>query len=332
MEAACLQEGYYGWLHRRHNDHCRRHTQLGKDLSPSLAILCLPTHNLQSVPSYTQSEEEPFFPKQLEFVGIDISPDGNRPAMLKHELLKHWPIPEFVQDVASFVGFLQFYSKFIPHFEVRVEPLRWIMERECTELVGDLWTPTTQETFDDLRNAILCDPCLHRFNPHSLTVLRTYFSLKEFGYVVCQANTDDVSLALASQLMSGNCFHFLTKTNGGVLCPVAFGSRQTRGNEKHLHSYLGEGFCGDWAMNKVRHMCYGRRFVWVTDCYAVKFILLYNGANQAVLRLQMPLMGWDVDIVHWTNDYLVDADNWSRLDSDLCYDPSFRPSHCQRPL
>jgi len=77
-------------------------------------------------------------------------------------------------------------------------------------------------------------------------------------------------------------------------------------------------------MNKVRHMCYGRRFVWATDCYAVRFKLSYDGANQAILCLQMRLMGWDVDIVHRTNDYLVDAYYWSRLDSDLCYDPSFR--------
>ena len=124
--------------------------------------------------------------------------------------------------------------------------------------------------------------------------------------------------------MSGNGFHFLTKTNGGVLHPVAFGSRRTRGNKKNLHLYLGERFAGNWAMNKVHHMCYGRRFVWVTDCYAVKFLLSYDGANQAILRLQMRLMGWDVDIVHRTNDYLVDANYWSRLDSDLCYDPSFK--------
>jgi hypothetical protein len=38
----------------------------------------------------------------------------------------------------------------------------------------------------------------------------------------------------------------------------------------------------------------------------------------------MRLMGWDVDIVHRCNDYLVDADYWSRLDANLCYDPSFR--------
>jgi hypothetical protein len=35
-------------------------------------------------------------------------------------------------------------------------------------------------------------------------------------------------------------------------------------------------------------------------------------------------MGWDVDIVHQANEYLIDASYWSRLDSELCYDPSFR--------
>ena len=65
-----------------------------------------------------------FFPKHQEFVGINMSPDGNCPAMSKHKLLKHWLIPQLVCDVASFVGFLQFYSKFIPNFEICVEPLR----------------------------------------------------------------------------------------------------------------------------------------------------------------------------------------------------------------
>ncbi len=33
-----------------------------------------------------------FFPERLEFVGINVSPDGNRPAMSKHELIQHWLI------------------------------------------------------------------------------------------------------------------------------------------------------------------------------------------------------------------------------------------------
>ncbi len=50
------------------------------------------------------------FPKRVDFVGIDICPDGNRLAMSKHQLLIHWPTPVIVCDVAKFVSFLQFYS------------------------------------------------------------------------------------------------------------------------------------------------------------------------------------------------------------------------------
>jgi hypothetical protein len=35
-------------------------------------------------------------------------------------------------------------------------------------------------------------------------------------------------------------------------------------------------------------------------------------------------MGWDVDIIHWANNFSADANYWSRLDSDLCYDPTFK--------
>jgi hypothetical protein len=199
------------------------------------------------------------------------------------------------------------------------------MLREYTKPIGDMWMLDVQSTFDSLRNSILEDPCLRRFNPAKLTVLRTDFSSKGFGYVVCQPDNDDnVSLEHVSQFMSGNGFHFLTTTNGRVLHPAAFGGWRAHGNEKYLHLYLGEAFCGNYAMNKSRHMCWGRSFVWVTDCYAVKFILSYNGANQAILRLQTQLMGWDVDIIHWRNKHLVDANYWSRLDADLCYNPLFR--------
>ncbi len=126
-----------------------------------------------------------FFQKRFKFVGIKVSIDGNRPAMSKHELLPHWPSPELVWNVASFVGFLQFYSKFILFFEVRSLPLRVIMEREYTKPVGKSWTDEAQNTFDALKQSILCNPCLRRFDHCKLTVLCTDCSVQGFGYVVC---------------------------------------------------------------------------------------------------------------------------------------------------
>jgi hypothetical protein len=78
-----------------------------------------------------------FFPKRFEFVGIDVSLDGNRPAVSKHELLKHWPTPTIVRDIDRLVGFLQIYSKFIQCFNIHAEPLRKIMKREYTKETKD---------------------------------------------------------------------------------------------------------------------------------------------------------------------------------------------------
>jgi hypothetical protein len=117
--------------------------------------------------------------------------------------------------------------------------------------------------------------------------------------------------------MEGRKFEFMDKTPKGILHPVAFGCRHTRGNKKRLHSHLGKAFSGDYAINKCRHMCFGQRFTWVTDCYALKFILLYDGRNLAILCLQMRFMCWDMDIEHCNDFHLVDADFWSWLGADL---------------
>jgi hypothetical protein len=57
-----------------------------------------------------------------------------------------------------------------------------------------------------------------------------------------------------------------------------------------LHSHLGEVHAGDWAINKNGHYCFGQEFTWITDCWAVRFILSLDGSNAPLLRLQMRLM------------------------------------------
>ncbi len=73
-----------------------------------------------------------------------------------------------------------------------------------------------------------------------------------FGYVVCQPDTDETSEAAMAAFQAGQDFMFMTKDSGAMLRPVAFGCRCCRGNEVCLHSHLGEGFAGDWAINKNR--------------------------------------------------------------------------------
>jgi hypothetical protein len=58
------------------------------------------------------------FSKRFKFVGINVCPDGNCPAMSKHQLLKHWPQLVFIRNIAKIVGFAQFYGMFISQCEL----------------------------------------------------------------------------------------------------------------------------------------------------------------------------------------------------------------------
>ena len=260
-----------------------------------------------------------FFMKRFGFVGVDVCNDGNCPAQSKHSLLQTWPAPEFVRDVAKLIGFAQFYSQFIPNFEMRAEPLRTVCKQEYTKPVAAHWT-----AWEELKNAILLDPCIQRFDYRKLTVLRSDYSARGFGFVLLQPGNDEDSRKAEQDYRDGKGFSFMKKDSKAILRPVCFGACRTRVNEVRLHSHLGEGFSGDYAINKCRQYVFGQIFVWMTDCYAIKFILSYKGGNHAILRLQMRLMCWDVDIVHRPDYELIDADYWSRLGVDLFFDPLFR--------
>ena len=55
------------------------------------------------------------FPNEVEFVGHDLTKAGNLPAGSKSTLLSSWPPPTIIRDISSFIGFGNFYSRYIPH-------------------------------------------------------------------------------------------------------------------------------------------------------------------------------------------------------------------------
>jgi hypothetical protein len=122
---------------------------------------------------------------------------------------------------------------------------------------------------------------------------------------------------------AGQDFAFMSKESSAVLHPVPFGGRRCCRNEIRLYSHPGKEFAGDWVIHKNRHYQFGTRFIWVTDCYTIQFILSYNGNNPAILWLQMRLMCWDINIIHQHNTHLTEANYWLHLGKDICFDPHF---------
>ncbi len=119
-------------------------------------------------------------------------------------------------------------------------PLRALIKREYTDPIADHWTLQAEIAWNDLKDAILLDPCIQRFDHRKLVVLRTDFSSFGFGYVLLQPGNNEASVRAAQDYRAGKGFSFMTKGSQATLQPICFGARQSRGNEVKLHSHLGE--------------------------------------------------------------------------------------------
>ncbi len=129
--------------------------------------------------------------------------------------------------MAKFLGFVQFYSLFIPNFEIRVEAMRTVTKQEYTKDVGPHWTPEAQAAWEDLKGAILFNPCIQRFDHRKLIVLHTDFSAKGFGYVLLQPGNNKASVKTAQDYLDGKGFTFMKK-NKAILHPVCFVALHSR--------------------------------------------------------------------------------------------------------
>ncbi|KAL3802962.1 hypothetical protein HJC23_011585, partial [Cyclotella cryptica] len=252
------------------------------------------------------------FSPRFEFVGHDIAEDGNHPAQSKFDLVRNWPQPRIVRDVASLLGFCMFYSCYIPWLEVRCKDLRLLCQQDYnTVLTSSMWTPSCQSQWDFMKQSILSDPTTtaKRF------YLKTDFAQVGMGYVGCQPDNDDASLAAMHREVCGGV------GSPPRLKPICMGSRRNKGYETRLHSHLGEAFTLDWAINTNRLYTWGQRFTAINDCYSLKFVLSYEGNNSVILRVQMRLQLWAMDIVHRTRDFNVDSDYMSKLAHSTTFDP-----------
>jgi hypothetical protein len=175
------------------------------------------------------------------------------------------PAPKFVRDVAKFIGFAHFYSHFIHHFELCIAPLRELTKHEYTNPIGPLWADTAQATLDNMKNAIISDPCLQQFDYRKLVVLCIDFSALVFGYVLLQPGNNNASIQAMQDYWDGKGFSFMTKKLSATLYPICFGAWKCRGNKVRLHSrlvlILAGAVCNVWVF-----LCTRRRRVPIFYC------------------------------------------------------------------
>ena len=128
-----------------------------------------------------------FHQREVEFLGYKISDKGISMTSKKVEDIQAWNTPQSVKDVQSFMGFANFYRRFIEEFSKIAKPLTDLTKKS----VKWNWTAACNAAFEHLKERFTTGPILTHFDETRLTKLETDASDFALGAILSQLCEDD---------------------------------------------------------------------------------------------------------------------------------------------
>ena len=193
---------------------------------------------------------------EANFYSETYTRDGCRRVQDKVQAIVKMPPPCNKKEVQSFIGMINYLTKFSPCLTELSEPTRELIK----EKVPFNWGPVHQESFDILKKELVRAPVLAYYNPRKETVLQTDASTKGLGACLLQ---DNKAIYFASKA--------LTEMQRGYVAIKI------------------ESLAVAWAVEKFHHFLYRCHFILQTDQKPLEAILS-RGLNQAIPRLQCILI------------------------------------------
>ena len=135
---------------------------------------------------FVKPEKCVFWENKVEYLGMIIEENkiGMDPVKLRG--ITDWPLPKTVEDVQSFLGFGNYYRKFINGYGDLTTPLNKLLRKdEKFE-----WTPPWQLAFDTLKARFLEAPVLQMPDPLKPFMVKLDASKFTSGAVLQQQDTN----------------------------------------------------------------------------------------------------------------------------------------------
>ncbi|KAH0604507.1 uncharacterized protein H6S33_006884 [Morchella sextelata] len=148
---------------------------------------------------HLKAEKCEFMVQETKYLDLILTPNGNRMDPKKVVDVLEWSTPKNLHDIQVFLGFANFYRRFILGYSKIVAPLTVLTKKN----VKFEWTDEREEAFQTLKKMFTTAPILAHFNPDRRIVIETDAS-------------DYVSAGILSQ-----------HDDEGILHPVAFFSKNT---------------------------------------------------------------------------------------------------------
>jgi hypothetical protein len=105
----------------------------------------------------------------------------------KVKAVLEWPTPTTVKDVQSFLGFANFYRRFIASFSVSAKPLTSLTKKDTIFN----WSPECEAAFQDLKQWLVSTPVLAHYHADREMFVETDTSDYAAAAILSQINPSD---------------------------------------------------------------------------------------------------------------------------------------------
>ncbi|KAG5727749.1 hypothetical protein E4T56_gene20776 [Termitomyces sp. T112] len=123
---------------------------------------------LQEYHLHAKPKKCSFHTMEVKYLGVILTPDGVRMDPAKVDTILNWPSPRNIKEVQSFLGFANFYRRFIDNYSGITKPLNRLTWKDTP---WD-WDSKCQSIFLLLKKAFTSAPVLCHFDPSLLIMLK----------------------------------------------------------------------------------------------------------------------------------------------------------------
>jgi hypothetical protein len=136
----------------------------------------------------------------VTYIGLVISPEGISMEKEKIKAIKEWQPPKTVKQTQAFLGFANFYRRFVQNFSSLAKPLTALTRKDLKWK----WGEEEQQSFDAIKKEITKDPVLVHPNPNKPYFLETDASGVAMGAILSQRQADGYLHPIAFMSQSFN--------------------------------------------------------------------------------------------------------------------------------
>ncbi|GJP72182.1 hypothetical protein CLOP_g2934 [Closterium sp. NIES-67] len=204
---------------------------------------------------YVKLSKSEFALEKVQFLGHMVSAQGVHVDPKKIEAVRTWKTPENVKELQQFLGFANYYNRFVPQYAKLAAPLTNLLKKNTPYK----WETKHQESVEQLKQALTSAPVLILPDP-------------ERDYVI-EADASDQAVGAV-----------LMQDQGNGLQPIAYLSKKLHGAELNYPIHDKEALAIVIAFKAWRCYLEGRRTTVYTDHCSLKYLKTQPNLSRRQVR------------------------------------------------